>query len=98
AEVEADPTYLKQILYNLVSNALHHGRGAILIRVRPGLDRVVVSIGNRIKRSGGKGSGLGVGKRIVAALVHSHGNMRIAYRTFREWHCARLTIFPKTLR
>ncbi|MGD9896468.1 MAG: sensor histidine kinase [Candidatus Methylacidiphilaceae bacterium] len=98
AEAEADPTYLKQILYNLLSNALHHGRGPIVIRLRPASGRVVIRVGNRIKRSGGKGSGLGVGKRIVAALVQSHGNMRIAYRTFGEWHCVRLTLFPKTLR
>ena len=98
AEADADPNYLKQILYNLVSNALHHGRGPIGIRVRSGRSRVTVAVGNRIRRSGGKGAGLGVGKRIVAALVHSHGNMRIAYRTLGEWHCARLTIFPKVLR
>ncbi|VVM04413.1 sensor histidine kinase [Methylacidimicrobium tartarophylax] len=98
AEADADPTYLKQILYNLVSNALHHGRGPIFLRLRRARDRIVIRVGNRIKRSGGKGSGLGVGKRIVAALVHSHGNMRIAYRLFREWHCARLSIFPKTIR
>lgn len=98
ADAEADPTYLKQILYNLVSNALHHGRGPIFIRLRRRLGCVVVTVGNRIKRTGARGSGLGVGKRIVAALVHSHGNMRIAYRTYREWHCTRLSILPKAPR
>ncbi|QSR83931.1 HAMP domain-containing sensor histidine kinase [Methylacidimicrobium sp. B4] len=97
AEADADRTYLKQILYNLVSNALHHGRGPIFLRLRRNPGCVVVTVGNRIKRSGARGSGLGVGKRIVAALVQSHGNMRIAYRSYREWHCTRLTIFPKTL-
>ncbi len=96
AEADADRNYLKQILYNLVSNALHHGRGPIFLRLRRGPGCVVVAVGNRIKRSGARGSGLGVGKRIVAALVQSHGNMRIAYRSYREWHCTRLVIFPKT--
>ncbi|CAB4242446.1 Histidine kinase [Methylacidimicrobium sp. AP8] len=95
AEADADRTYLKQILYNLISNALRHGRGPIYLRLRRNASGITLAVGNRIKRSGVGRSGLGMGKRIVAALVQSHGNMRAAYRLCREWHCARLRIFPK---
>lgn len=77
----ADRSALKQILFNLLNNALKHGRDDIFLRVRPRAGAVSVLIGNRpADRSSKNGSGLGIGLRLVRALAGQLEKTHIAFR------------------
>jgi signal transduction histidine kinase len=80
-----DRNALKQILFNVLNNALKHGREDILLRVRSRGSSVWFLIGNRSANEGlnnGKGgSGLGIGLRLVRALAGQMDGTRIAFRT-----------------
>jgi len=69
---------LRQILHNLLNNALRHGVGTIDLLTDATPDAICIQISNRIRPSSAKSTGLGL--RIVTALaktqprlhVHSH--------------------------
>lgn len=72
---------LKQILFNLLNNALKHGQGDILLRVRSGHGAVWFLIGNApAVRGVQNGDGLGIGLRMVRALVSQMAGARLAFR------------------
>jgi signal transduction histidine kinase len=90
AYVSADPKYTKQIFYNLLTNALRHGTGPVQLRLRSTTRRVLVWIANQAKAPTLDQLDLGLGKRIVNALVNSHGNMSIQSRRYRGLYVVRL--------
>ncbi|ACD84254.1 sensor histidine kinase [Candidatus Methylacidiphilum infernorum] len=93
--IEADGTYLKQILYNLLANALKHGTGDITVRMKKkGGQGAQLLVFNKIKPIRKMGS-LGLGKRIIQALVSVHGNMAIRYKQLGSLYCARLSLYPR---
>ena len=47
--VSADPAYMKQILYSLLTNSLRHGRGTIYANLQAGPKGATLSVKNRIK-------------------------------------------------
>ena len=68
--VQADRGALKQILFNLLNNALKHGTGNIHLRVRPSGNRVRLLFGNCVAPSPRRpATGLGIGLRLVAAFA-----------------------------
>jgi signal transduction histidine kinase len=73
--VRSDPALLRQILHNLLGNAIRHGKGEIRLEARPVADgrRVRLAIRNRI--AGGDTSllGTGMGLRLVRAIVGALG-------------------------
>jgi signal transduction histidine kinase len=70
ATVWTDRRTLKQILVNLLTNALRHGQGAIRFRTRSKGMRVYLLIGNRVRIGEvTERPGLGIGLRLVRALV-----------------------------
>lgn len=72
--VQVDRSILKQILFNLLSNALKHGQQDILLRVRPHRGCVSLLLGNRVAaQTQTSRHGLGIGLRLVQALA---GQMR----------------------
>lgn len=76
-----DRSLLKQILFNLLNNALKHGRGDILFRVRSCGKNVWFLIGNRTAVPEAKqGKGLGIGLRLVCALSSQLDGTRITFR------------------
>lgn len=73
--VRSDPALLRQILHNLLGNAIRHGKGEIRLEARPveSDQRVRLAIRNRI--TGGDTSllGTGMGLRLVRAIVGTLG-------------------------
>ncbi|QSR87863.1 sensor histidine kinase [Methylacidiphilum caldifontis] len=95
--IEADSSYLKQILYNLMANAMKHGTGDITVRMKKkGSLAAQLLVFNKIKPIRVKTGSLGLGKRIIQALVSAHGNMTIRYKQMGSLYCARLSIYPRT--
>ena len=76
-----DRDLLKQILFNLLNNALQHGREDILLRVRSCVGSIWFLIGNRRAVRGSKdGHGLGIGLRLVRALVSQLDRTKLTFR------------------
>lgn len=70
AEVRTDRNALKQILFNLMTNAMKHGSGNILLRVRTRPRSAVLLVGNNVRvGTPGPGRGLGIGLRLISALA-----------------------------
>jgi len=70
--IQFDKQHFRQIIHNLLTNALRHGSGPILVSVRQTPRHVVLSCINAVN-SNLKGStlGVGLGLRLVRALVTS---------------------------
>jgi signal transduction histidine kinase len=90
ATVYADPNYMRQILHNLFANALKHGRDIVRARLRSSDGRVSLVVVNTPNTISEEELNLGLGKRLVAALVGAHGNMRIHFRAAERFHVAQL--------
>jgi signal transduction histidine kinase len=72
-EVRADPDKLRQILHNLFTNGLRHGRGDITVTLaREGAERIC-RVENDVAEGGAPtGSGTRLGLRLVRALAAAH--------------------------
>ena len=82
--VQADRGVLKQVLFNLLSNALKYGDRDILLRVRQRSRGISLLLGNRVTdRSNVSREGLGIGLRLVRALSSQMMQTRIAIRRQR---------------
>jgi signal transduction histidine kinase len=82
AMVKADPNALKQILFNVLSNAMKHGERDIFLRVRARGQCVTLLLGNLpANRSSTRGNGLGIGLRLVQALA---GQMQQTHFILRQ--------------
>jgi len=90
ATVYADPNYMRQILHNLFANALKHGRETVHARLRSARGRVSLIVVNTPKAVSEDEMNLGLGKRLIAALVGAHGNIRVHFRTTKSLHIAQL--------
>lgn len=96
AWVMADARHLRQVVHNLLSNALKHGQGDFWVRVRQCRARAALSIINRVEfctldldRS------LGLGLRVVAVLLRLDSDVRFQRRRGLAYHAVRLS-FPVT--
>jgi signal transduction histidine kinase len=93
SSVSADPKYLKQILYSLLTNSLRHGRGTIYAVVQPGSELTVLSIKNQVKTEDSDETlDLGLGRRIVAALAALQQNMQVQTERKEGWYQVTLSI------
>ncbi|GAA0704653.1 HAMP domain-containing sensor histidine kinase [Dokdonella soli] len=92
AWIDFDPDYTKQIVYNLLANALRHGTGTIRVRLRSRSGKVRLLVVNPVRAVPSRRGSLGSGQRIVAALAALHRGMRVRYRCFGRLHVARLVI------
>jgi signal transduction histidine kinase len=91
--VSADPAYMKQILYSLLTNSLRHGRGTIYANLQAGPKGATLSIKNRIKAEVHDDTlDLGLGRRIVAALVALQQNMEIHADRKEGWYEVHLSV------
>jgi signal transduction histidine kinase len=91
--VNADPKYLKQILYSLLTNSLRHGRGTIYAGVRQEAPGTVLSIRNLVKTEDPDDTlDLGLGRRIVAALAALQPNMQVKTDRNDGWYEVTLSL------
>lgn len=91
--VFADPKHARQILHNLFTNALKHGRGNILVRVRTRGDRVVLTIANELRaRNTPHPETLGLGLRVVDTLLGLQPEITYRRRAGARSYCARLSL------
>ncbi len=96
AVAQTDRAALKQILFNLLNNALKHGGGDLVLRVRKRSRWVSILVGNRTAEpSPTPREGLGIGLRLVHALAHQMGHPPVRLRRgARYWVRLRLPLAP----
>jgi signal transduction histidine kinase len=91
--VNADPRHLRQIIHNLFTNALKHGREKLNVRVHQCNDRTSVLIANEISLQPDRGrTTLGLGLRVVAALLRLEPDIHYQRRQNQGYYIARLTL------
>lgn len=96
APVDADPRYFKQILYSLLTNCLRHGKGTIHTAIEFGAEVTTLSIRNQMKHEDSdEAFNIGLGRRIVAALVALQGNIGLTTNRQNGWYEVRLAISAK---
>jgi signal transduction histidine kinase len=79
--VQADRDALKQILFNLLNNALKHGAGNIHLRVKARGRVVRLLLGNSAAQPLNKSAtGLGIGLRLVGAFARQMPGARFRWR------------------
>ncbi len=88
--IKTDRDLFKQILFNLLNNALGHGTGDIFLRARPGVRTASILLGNRCSDQKAK-AGLGIGLRLVRALTQQLPQTRFKLRQ-KGYFWARMTV------
>jgi len=78
--VSADPHHVRQIAHNLLTNALKHGDGDLTVRLKRRGSLVVLTVGNRARRANAAEPTLGLGLRVVAALLRLEPGLRLQRR------------------
>jgi len=80
--VSADPRYLRQILHNLFTNALRHGKGEIQVSVWRDAGGAFCRVHNlAVLHAPATAPGTGLGLRIVRALVALHPGLGFKHET-----------------
>ncbi|MDR3457287.1 MAG: histidine kinase dimerization/phospho-acceptor domain-containing protein [Verrucomicrobiae bacterium] len=90
--VSADPRHLRQIAHTLLTNALKHGSGDLTVRLKRHPHSVVLLVSNRITHTAHPESTLGLGLRVVAALLRLEPQVRLQRRYGSDYHATLLRI------
>jgi len=93
AYVQADTRHARQILRNLLTNALKHGVGEIRVRLCQRSDRTMVWIGNRIGPRLDHEDSSGLGLQVVQTLLRLQPELRYRCRQTTGVYGA-LLVFP----
>ena len=90
--VSADPRHVRQIAHALLTNALKHGAGDLTVRVKRAGKFAALVVGNRASHAGTTEPTLGLGLRVVTALLKLEPEMRLQRRQGGGYHVARLLV------
>ena len=90
--VAADPRHLRQIVHSLLTNALKHGDGDLTVRMKRSGKFVRLMVGNRTLRSGTTEPTLGLGLRVVAALMRLEPELKLQRRNGDSYYATRLLV------
>ena len=90
--VSADPRHVRQITHTLLTNALKHGGGDLTVRVKRTGKFAAVTVSNDASRTDTTEPTLGLGLRVVAALLRLEPQMHLQRRHGGRYHVARLLV------
>jgi signal transduction histidine kinase len=90
--VSADPRHVRQIAHNLLTNALKHGSGNLLVQVKRNGKFAVLLVSNRTPGTPTPEPALGLGLRVVTALLSLEPGMRLQRRHGDNYHVVRLMV------
>ncbi len=90
--VSADPRHLRQIIHTLLTNALKHGSGDLTVRLKRRKHSVVFLVSNRVNRTANPESTLGLGLRVVAALLRLEPGLHLQRRHGKNYYTTLLRI------
>ncbi len=88
--ISVDPRHLRQIAHNLLTNALKHGDGDLMVRVKREDKFAILLVGNRARRTETTEPALGLGLRVVAALLKLEPELQLQRRHGSRYHVVRL--------
>ncbi len=89
----ADRAAVKQILFNLLNNALKHGAGNVQLRIKPGARGVSILIGNGVPQPPrAPAAGLGIGLRLVNAFAQQMPGAQFRSRRGRNFYWTQLRL------
>lgn len=78
--VIADPRHLRQIIHTLLTNALKHGHGGLTVRLKRRSHSATLLVNNQFKRAASPETTLGLGLRVVSALLRLEPGVRLQRR------------------
>ena len=90
--VSADPRHLRQITHTLLTNALKHGSGDLTVRLKHRPHCAVLLVSNRVNRTSKSESTLGLGLRVVAALLRLEPDVRLQRRRGNDYYATVLRV------
>lgn len=91
--VSADVRHLRQIIHNLLTNALKHGRGDLTVRVRSRAGQASLLLLNHTRRKSETDlDTLGLGLRVVEALLRQEPEILYRRRRGKSYYAARLCL------
>ncbi len=90
--VSADPRHVRQIAHSLLTNSLKHGEGDFTVRIRRHRQQAVLIVTNRVRQSANAEATLGLGLRVVAALLRLEPEIHFQRRLGKNYHIARLRL------
>lgn len=88
----SDPRHLRQIAHTLLTNALKHGNGDLSVRVKCEGRSAVLLVANQVAHNAKPEATLGLGLRVVAALLRLEPAIQLQRRRGPSYHVARLLI------
>ncbi|MCX7833966.1 MAG: hypothetical protein N2490_07135 [Ignavibacteria bacterium] len=86
AFVFADVFYIKQILLNLLSNSIKHGKGDIHIRLKKSKNTLGILFYNYKMIFSENYFNLGFGVKLVKALCTAHNNINVIIHNGKKWY------------
>lgn len=96
APVSADASHIRQIIHNLLTNALKHGEGAIGVTLEPADPCAVLTIRNNIRRTTSEPDTLGLGLRVVHLLASLQAGLSCEHSQIDGVYVVKLSVPMKT--
>lgn len=90
--VSADPRHLRQVVHSLLTNSLKHGSGDLSVRVKRHGRSIALLVSNRVSPGTIPESTLGLGLRVVEALLRLEPDIQLHRRRGGNYYATRLRL------